>query len=145
MPAARLPVPRTATWQAADPRLLSFKLPLSPYELMRPQPITTAQFGQLWPAHPAEWKGQAYSACGDKPQAFMQLMVGSFQLHPVEIIGMECIACGKLVGSDITVLVHGKLGLMAGRAIEITVRTKEKRFTDVLQRQLVDAVSAFGR
>lgn len=112
---------------------------------MRPQQITTPQFGQLWPAHPAEWKGQAYSACGDKPQAFMQLLAGSFQLHPVEIIGMECIACGKLVGSEFTVLVHGKLGLMAGRALELTVRTKDARFTGVLQRQLVEAVGAFGR
>ena len=28
-----------------------------------------------------------------------------------------------------------------GRALELTVRTREKRFTDVLQRQLVEAVS----
>jgi len=127
--------------QAAEPRLLSFKLPLSPYDLMRPHVITTPQFGQMWPVHGAEWKGQAYSAISDKPPVFMQLMASRFQLHPVEVIGMECIACGKLVGSDITVLVHGKLGLMAGRALELTVRSKEKRFTDVLQRALIEAIS----
>lgn len=131
--------------QAAEPRVLSFRLPLSGYELMRPQVITTPQFGQLWPVNHAEWKGQVYSGCGDKPQAFMKLLSDAFQLHAVEIIGMECIACGKLVGSDISVLVHGKLGLMTGRALELTVRTREKRFTDVVQRHLVEAVNAFGR
>lgn len=75
----------------------------------------------------------------------MQLLAGSFHLHPVEIIGVECIASGKLVGSDLVMLVHGKLGLMGGRALELTVRTREKRFTDILQRQLVEAIGAFGQ
>ena len=34
------------------------------------------------------------------------------------------------------VLVHAKLGLMAGRALELTVRSKELRLTDVVHRQL---------
>jgi hypothetical protein len=41
----------------------------------------------------------------------------------VEIIQMECIASGKLVGSETLILVHAKLGLMAGRALELTVRS----------------------
>ena len=46
----------------------------------------------------------------------------------------------QLVGTEHTVLVHGKVGLMAGRAIELTVRTRDPRFTDALQRQLVEAI-----
>jgi len=125
---------------SAEPHLLPFKLALTTQQLLRPHSITTQQFGQLWPAHSAEWKGQAYSSCGSNPQAFMSLLERSFALHPVEIIGVECIACGKLVGSDQMVLVHGKLGLMAGRALELTVRTREKRFTESLQRQLIEAI-----
>ena len=83
--------------------------------MMRPHPATTAQFGQLWPSHAAEWKGQAYSGCGDNPKAFMAILVQQFHLHPVEVIGVECIACATLVGTDHVVLVHGKLGLMGGR------------------------------
>jgi len=56
----------------------------------------------------------------------------------VDTIGMECIACGKLVGSEHTVLVHCKLGLMAGRALELTVRTREVRFTDAVLRQILE-------
>ena len=38
---------------------------------------------------------------------------------------MECIASGKLVGSETLILVHAKLGLMAGRALELTVRSMD--------------------
>ena len=34
----------------------------------------------------------------------------------VDTIGMECISAGQLAGSEHTVLVHAKLGLMQGRA-----------------------------
>ena len=33
-----------------------------------------------------------------------------------------------------TLLVHGKLGLMNGRALELTLRTKDPRMTDALLR-----------
>ena len=42
------------------------------------------------------------------------------------MIQMECIAAGKLVGSEHFVFVHGKLGLMAGRALELTVRSRTR-------------------
>lgn len=38
----------------------------------------------------------------------------------VDTIGMECISAGQLAGSEHTVLVHAKLGLMQGRAPEPT-------------------------
>jgi hypothetical protein len=34
------------------------------------------------------------------------------------------------------VLVHSKLGLMGGRALELTVRSRELRTTDAVYRQL---------
>ena len=58
---------------------------------------------------------------------------------------MECILCGKLVGApQFTVLVHAKLGLMNGRAIELTLRTKDPRMTDALQRAAQEVLSGGG-
>ncbi len=61
-------------------------------------------------------------------------------LASVQIIGTECIACATLVGSDHFVLVHSKLGMMGGRAVEVTVRSKELRLTDAVHRQLVEVL-----
>ena len=46
---------------------------------------------------------------------------------------------GKLVGSQTLVLVHAKLGLMAGRALELTVRSKDTRLTESVTRVLAEA------
>ena len=62
-------------------------------------------------------------------------------LASVDTIGMECIACAKVVGSEHIVLVHSKLGLMGGRALELTVRSKELRLTDVVHREVSAALT----
>jgi len=126
---------------ATAPRVLSFKLPLVASQLLRPYKVTTAQFGQMWPAHAAEKKTVTYASVSGDPASFMALLQRQLQLSAVDTIGMECIACGKLVGSDHSLLVHGKLGLMAGRALELTVRSRDPRFTDAMQRQLIEHLS----
>ena len=43
--------PRQVTYfeaMGSDARVLSFKLPLSPADVLRPHPLQTAQFGQMW-------------------------------------------------------------------------------------------------
>lgn len=122
--------------QSSEQRILSFKVPLALPQLLRPNPITTQQFGGFWPAHAAEKKQVSHNPrIATNPRAFMDL-IKSLNFHEVEIIGMECISCGKLVGSDHMVLLHGKLGLMAGRAMELTVRSKDTRLTEAAVRLL---------
>ena len=71
----------------------------------------------------------------------MALLEKQLNLSPVQTIGMECIASGKLVGADhLTLLVHGKLGLMGGGALELTLRTRDPRLTDALQRSVSEAL-----
>ena len=62
------------------------------------------------------------------------LIETKLNISPVQTIGMECIASGKLVGSNVTCLVHGKLGQMNGRAVDLTVRTRDPRLSDSMQR-----------
>jgi len=126
---------------SSEQRILSFKVPIGLPQLLRPHSITTQQFGGLWPAHAAEKKQVSHaSKYATNPPAFMELLTGSLNLHKVEIIQMECIACGKLVGSENLVLLHGKLGLMAGRALELTVRSKDTRLTESIVRLLSEAL-----
>ena len=124
----------------SEPRILSFRLGFSLRTLLRPQPIATPDFGALWGNHPAEAKTMGNYPCAADTAAFMGVLERIVGIAPVQTIGMECIACGKLVGSDHLVLVHGKLGLMAGRALELTVRSKDTRLTESTVRSLADAL-----
>merc|ERR1740117_368772 len=126
---------------SAEQRVLSFKVPVGLSQLLRPHVITTQQFGGLWPAHAAEKKQVSHAGrFATHPQAFMEMLTATLNLHQVEIIQMECIASGKLVGSETLVLVHAKLGLMAGRALELTVRSKDTRLTESVTRVLAEAL-----
>ena len=117
-----------------EPRILSFRVSFALRTLLRPQPIATPDFGALWGTHAAEAKTMANFPCAADPAAFMGLLERTLGIAPVQTIGMECIACGKLVGTGLTVLVHGKLGLMNGRALELTLRTRNPLLSDALLR-----------
>lgn len=67
-------------------------------------------------------------------RAARQAMEERLRFAPVQVIGTECIMCAKLVGVGATVLVHAKVGLSNGTAIEVTVRTKDNRLADSVQR-----------
>lgn len=126
-----------------EPRVISFRIPVSMRTLLRPHRITTPEFGQMWAQHSAEKKATAASPFASNPAAFMASIESKLYLFPVQTIGMECIACGKLVGgSGLTVLLHGKLGLMAGRAIELTLRSRDPRLTDALQRAASEVLTS---
>ena len=123
-----------------EPRILSFHIPFNLRALLRPCPIATADFGAMWGTHAAESKAMGQFSCSAEPPVFMNLLERSLHISPVQTIGMECIACGKIVGSDLTVLVHGKLGLMNGRALELTLRTKDPRLSDALLRVISEVL-----
>mmetsp|Transcript_23595 Transcript_23595/g.38929 ORF Transcript_23595/g.38929 Transcript_23595/m.38929 type:complete len:1140 (-) Transcript_23595:210-3629(-) len=124
-----------------EARVVSFKMPLSASDMMRPYKIATSQFGQLWHVHAAEKKTVAYATLASSPSSYTSFLESQMHLAPVDTIGMECISCGVLVGSEQAILVHSKLGLMGGRGLELTVRSREIRLTDVVHRQLLDALS----
>lgn len=66
------------------------------------------------------------------------------QLHfaPVQVIGAECIMCATVIGVGATVLVHAKVGLGNGTAIEVTVRTKDNRLGEGVQRLCTQALAS---
>lgn len=125
-----------------EPRILSFRVSFSLRTLLRPHAIATPDFGALWGTHAAEAKTMANYACAADPATFMALIERSLGIAPVQTIGMECIACGKLVGSSLSVLVHGKLGLMNGRALELTLRTRNPLLSDALLRCTSETLQA---
>jgi hypothetical protein len=61
-------------------------------------------------------------------------MESQLHLSPVQVIGTECIMCGLVVGIGATVLVHAKVGLSNGAATEVTVRTRDNRLGEGVQR-----------
>ena len=68
-------------------------------------------------------------------------MAEHLHLAPVQAIGQECIMCGAVVGSGALVLVHAKVGLGNGSAVELTVRTKDARMSDIVQQLATRALS----
>jgi len=101
---------------SGDSHVLSFQLPLRPSDLLRPHKLSTQQFGAMWPAHAAERKTVVTTAAAAAAPKYSSLVGGAMHLAAVDTIGMECISAGRLAGSEHTVLVHAKLGLMQGRA-----------------------------
>jgi len=126
---------------SGDSHVLSFQLPLRPSDLLRPHKLSTQQFGAMWPAHAAERKTVVTTAAAAAAPKYSSLVGGAMHLaavdaigmewsgsilllvitgrardEQVDTIGMECISAGRLAGSEHTVLVHAKLGLMQGRA-----------------------------
>jgi hypothetical protein len=61
-------------------------------------------------------------------------MESQLRFHPVQVIGVECIACATVLGIDATVLVHAKVGLNNGTAVDVTVRTRDNRLGEGVQR-----------
>jgi hypothetical protein len=130
----------------SEPRILSFRLSVGLPTLLRPNPIPTSDFGHMWPSHAAESKTTVVchqSNAARDTAAFMGVLERKLNISAVQTIGMECIACGRLVGAPaLTLLVHGKLGMMNGGALELTLRTRDPRLTDALQRVTTEALQS---
>lgn len=83
--------------------VLSFKLPLSADQMLRPHALTTPQFGQMWPMHPAERKTVVSCSLAGNTSGYVGLLQRQAGMAKVDIIGNECICCARLVGSEHTV------------------------------------------
>jgi len=119
-----------------EPRMLSFRVLVSVAAFLRPRPISTPEFGSMWPAQIAEGKTVIACPSAADTAAFVSTITGALRIAEVQTIGTEVIACGQLVGSGDLLLLHGKLGLMNGRALELTVRSKDPRLTDAVMKTL---------
>lgn len=94
--------------------VLSFKLPLSAVQMLRPHGLTTPQFGQMWPMHAAERKTVVSCGLAGNTVGYVGLLERRANLAKVDIIGSECICCGTLVGSEHKVRGVGGVGLRVG-------------------------------
>lgn len=83
--------------------VLSFKLPMSADQMLRPHALTTPQFGQMWPMHPAERKTVVSCSLAGNTSGYVGLLERQAGMAKVDIIGNECICCARLVGSEHTV------------------------------------------
>jgi len=97
--------------------------PISVVESLRPLPLTTPQFGALWPTNTAEAKFQIPSRVTTS-DAVMETLKTKFRFHPVQTIGVENIAsayiCHGSPSKTSIVLCHIKVG--AG-SLEIQVHS----------------------
>eukprot|EP01102_Stenamoeba_stenopodia_P016901 TRINITY_DN5972_c0_g1_i1.p1 TRINITY_DN5972_c0_g1~~TRINITY_DN5972_c0_g1_i1.p1 ORF type:complete len:1192 (-),score=301.43 TRINITY_DN5972_c0_g1_i1:58-3633(-) len=113
---------------------VSFSVAVDLIDLLRPNPINTPKFGELWPSHTHESKAVFTSTNFKSPKEYLTFLQSKLNVHPIEIIGIEAIASAKLINSESLVMVHSKIN-NAG-IVEVTVRTKDKLFTDVVIRYL---------
>jgi AP-4 complex subunit epsilon-1 len=103
---------------------ISFKLPITVCSFLRPNQITTQQFGAMWGSHAAQCKFSTPSSRVSDPATFAS--IGTFaNLYRVEIIKNEIISSAILNGEQATVLVHAKTG---SGVVEITVRSNQQVF-----------------
>merc|ERR1719287_83661 len=77
-----------------------------PPPFLGPLQVTTAQVGQHWQQLPTERKLQMATSMGSC-QDMMGRFQGAVNVHPVEIIGTEGIAAGRVLPGNDPVFLHG--------------------------------------
>ena len=124
---------------------LSFSVPLELGDMVRPaEGMTTAQYGGFWKQYTDEAKGIIRPSSVTQPPEYMQRVGSIVRLFPVQTIGQECIAAGKLVSpatqvgaANLAVFVHGKV---AGGGVDVIVRSKSAQLSQALVKQLQAAL-----
>ena len=74
----------------------TFAVPLSVADLLRPAAMSTPQYGNYWKQHSSEQKFQVRPTSVKSCPEYMA-KIKSENIAPVETIGVENIAAGKLV------------------------------------------------
>ena len=124
---------------------LSFSVPLDLTDMLRPaEGMTTAQYGGFWKQYTDEAKGAIRPSSVTQPPDYMQRIGSLVRLFPVQTIGQECIAAGKLVSpatqvgaANLAVFVHGKV---AGGGVDVIARSKSAQLSQALVKQLQAAL-----
>jgi hypothetical protein len=102
----------------SSPRALSFSVPLTLRDIIRPAQIQTADFGAAWPQHTIEKKVRVAPAAVAGPADYMSKMQRLVGLHAVQVIGVEGICAGNVVGTPAMALVHARI---APGVVDLTV------------------------
>lgn len=104
--------------------------------ILGPLQVTTAQVGSTWASLPSERRVQMQTSCATC-QDMMTRLQTQVNVQPVEIIGMEGIAAGRVLPSNDPCFLHGKL---APPRLDILVRCRDpgvaQRVADLCQRVL---------
>ncbi|CAE8598631.1 unnamed protein product, partial [Polarella glacialis] len=79
--------------------------PAQPAGLLAPMQVTTAQVGAMWSSLPSERKVQMQTSVGSCQELMMRLQ-NSLNVAPVEIIGMEAIAAGRVLPGNEPCFLH---------------------------------------
>ena len=124
---------------------LSFSVPLELGDMLRPaEGMTTAQYGGFWKQYTDEAKGAIRPSSVTQPPEYMQRIGSVMRLFPVQTIGQECIAAGRLVApstqvgaANLAVFVHGKV---AAGGVDVIVRSKSAQLSQALVKQLQAAL-----
>lgn len=123
--------------EASPPSQAPSPTPAAPSQpILGPLQVTTAQVGSTWGSLASEQKVSMQTSCAT-PQDLMMRFQTQLNVQPVEIIGMEGIAAGRVLPANTPCFLHGKL---APPRLEILVRTQDagvaQRVAELCQRTL---------
>ena len=124
---------------------LSFSVPLELSDMVRPaEGMTTAQYGGFWRQYTDEAKVAIRPSSVTQPPDYMARIAQQVRLFPVQTIGQECIAAGKLVSpatqvgaANLALFVHGKV---AAGGVDVIVRSKSVPLSQALVKQLTNVL-----
>lgn len=91
--------------------------------LLAPYPVSIQQVGQMWAQLPSERRVQIQTSV-TSCQELMTRLQASMNVHPVQIIGEEGIAAGRVTPGTDPCFLHGKLAFKPPR-VELLVRTRD--------------------
>mmetsp|Transcript_10303 Transcript_10303/g.23666 ORF Transcript_10303/g.23666 Transcript_10303/m.23666 type:complete len:126 (+) Transcript_10303:3-380(+) len=110
--------------------------PQAPQHILAPLQVTTQQVGQMWGSLASERKMQLQTSCANCQEVMSRLQNGA-NAHPVEIIGMEGIAAGRVQPGNDPCFLHS---MLAPPRLDISVRTQDaavaQRVLELCQRVL---------
>jgi len=103
-------------------------------DLLRPAPLTTDQFGQVWGKHSGESKVTLKFSNPITPESLQQHIGEKASLKIIQVIGKECIAAGRVVPVNHFILCH--MVVESPTVVHATVRSNVKEFSDIVTRAL---------
>lgn len=122
-----------ATTKGKESSLSSWQIPIEINDMLRPITLNTDAFGKQWAAHTMEKKARFTPSTPYSSAALLlEAVCKGLNIKLVQLIGNEGIAAGQLINGDMC-LMHA---LVVGLAVDITIRTKDKSYTEVVSRQL---------
>lgn len=116
---------------------LRFAVEVQIPDLLRKHLITTPVFGEHWKTLKCEKKVLVAPTTVGSPAEFMTRVEKQLNISPIQIIGQEAIAAGRVAvpNAEKLILLHGKLDA-AAKKLELSVHTQDMFFTDIVMRHL---------